>query len=115
MEIIARMLRFVEAPERDRRAHPQRPHHGPKPVSASRRPRSPARGATWADELKIESALVQASCRAAGEFLVSLRLRSEPGALVVGVRRGERLLGSAGPTVPFEPGDICISWETSEA
>jgi K+/H+ antiporter YhaU regulatory subunit KhtT len=56
------------------------------------------------DELKIESARVREGSPAAGRSAVSLRLSSETGALVVGVRRGEQLL-ELDPTSPFEPGD----------
>jgi K+/H+ antiporter YhaU regulatory subunit KhtT len=37
---------------------------------------------------------------------VSLRLRSSTGALVVGVRRGEKLLEQPDPTIPFEHDDV---------
>lgn len=66
------------------------------------------------DELKIESALVHAFCKGAGASPVSLRLRSETGALVVGVRRGNSL-SHPDPTVPFEPGDVVYFVGTSEA
>ena len=38
--------------------------------------------------------------------LSSLQLRTRTGALVVGVRRGDRLLESPDPSVQFEAGDV---------
>jgi CPA2 family monovalent cation:H+ antiporter-2 len=52
---------------------------------------------------------------AAGSSPVELRLRSETGALVVGVRRGDKLLEKPDPTVPFEPGDVVYFVGTSDA
>ncbi|HET9932654.1 MAG TPA: TrkA C-terminal domain-containing protein, partial [Polyangiaceae bacterium] len=65
--------------------------------------------------LKIESALVRSNSRAAGASPIKLRLRSETGALVVGVRRGDRLLEKPDPTIPFETGDVVYFVGTSEA
>jgi K+/H+ antiporter YhaU regulatory subunit KhtT len=44
-----------------------------------------------------------------------MRLRSETGALVVGVRRGDKLLEELDPTDSFEPGDVVFFVGTSEA
>ncbi len=57
-------------------------------------------------ELKIESALVHERSPAAGASPVTLRMRSTTGALVVGVRRANKLLENPDPTVAFEPGDV---------
>ena len=66
-------------------------------------------------ELKIESVLVPDSANAAGQSAMSLELRTATGALVVAVRRGERLLEGPHPTVPFEPGDVVYLVGTGEA
>ena len=46
---------------------------------------------------------------------MTLRLRSETGALVVGVRRGDELLENPDPTVAFEPGDVVYFVGTGDA
>jgi K+/H+ antiporter YhaU regulatory subunit KhtT len=46
---------------------------------------------------------------------VDLRLRSETGALMVGLRRGEHLLESPDPTAPFAVGDVVYLAGTREA
>jgi K+/H+ antiporter YhaU regulatory subunit KhtT len=67
------------------------------------------------DELKIESALVSESSAVAGQSAIALRLRSQTGALVVGIRRNGRLLDKSDPELPFEPGDIVYLVGTSSA
>jgi len=66
-------------------------------------------------ELKIECVLVHELSPAAGASPVTLRLRSETGALVVGVRRGDKLLEKPDPTVAFQPGDVVYFVGTSDA
>ena len=46
---------------------------------------------------------------------MSLNLRSRTGALVVGVRRGEKLLEDPDPSAPFETGDIVYFVGTNES
>jgi CPA2 family monovalent cation:H+ antiporter-2 len=116
VEVIARMLRWSEVPRnviddhiRSVRAETQ---------TSDRKltvPRPRLRDARGLDELKIESALVRGDSEAAGASPISLHLRSKTGALVVGVRRGERLLEEPDPSIPFEPGDIVYLVGTSEA
>ena len=67
------------------------------------------------DELKIESVLVRKGSRADGVSTIDLRLRSETGALVVGVRREERLLDQFDPQLPFASNDVVYLVGTSEA
>lgn len=115
VEVIARMLRWLEAPRnvidqsiRNVRAETQ---------TSDRKqtvPRPALRDLKGLEELKIESALVRPQSAAVGGSPVSLRLRSETGALVVGVRRGDRLLEKP-ETVPFEAGDTVYFVGTSEA
>jgi CPA2 family monovalent cation:H+ antiporter-2 len=116
IEILSRMLRFIEVPRnvidglisevRTDTQSSERKRTLPRPAL------SEVRGL---DELKIESALVRDESAAIGQSPVSMRLRTETGALVVGVRRGEHLLEKPDPTVSFEPGDIVYLVGTSEA
>ncbi|HXS15556.1 MAG TPA: NAD-binding protein, partial [Polyangiaceae bacterium] len=116
VEIIARMLRTVQIPRnvidqqlRNVRADSQ---------TTERKqtiPRQRWRDVTALDDLKIECALVYEQCAAAGASAVDLRLRSTTGALVVGVRRGERLLDHPDPTAPFEAGDVVYFVGTNES
>jgi K+/H+ antiporter YhaU regulatory subunit KhtT len=46
---------------------------------------------------------------------MSLRLRTETGALVVGTRRGDALLEKPDPAVPFQAGDVVYLVGTSNA
>jgi len=64
-------------------------------------------------ELKIESALVREQSLAAGASPVSLKLRTRTGALVVGGRRGDKLLENPDSHSAFEPGDIVYFVGTS--
>ena len=66
-------------------------------------------------EMKIESARVHEQSRAAGASPVTLRMRSETGALVVGARRGDEFHETPDPTLPFEAGDVVYFVGTSEA
>jgi CPA2 family monovalent cation:H+ antiporter-2 len=107
VEIIARILRWSEVPRNvideliaDARTETQ---------SSNRKltlPRAGLGSHKALAELKIESVLVPHSATAAGQSALSLELRSATGALVVAVRRGERLLERPDPTIPFEPGDV---------
>lgn len=116
VEIIARMLRWIEAPrnvidERIQRVRAETQTSDRKQTV----PRSRLGEVRSLSEMKIESALVHARSPVVGASPSTLRLRSETGALVVGVRRGERLLEVPDPTIPFEPGDVVYFVGTSEA
>ncbi len=116
VEIIARLLRWVEVPRNlideriaEVRAQTQtteRKQTVPRPTLGELR---------GLDELKIESALVREGSPAANRSAIELRLRSETGALVVGVRRGAHLLQTPDPDHAFEPGDIVYFVGTGEA
>jgi CPA2 family monovalent cation:H+ antiporter-2 len=115
VEVIARMLRWLEVPRNviDQSIETVRVATQP----SDRRqtvPRAPLRDLRGLDEMKIESALVRPHSPVAGASPVTLQLRSRTGALVVGVRRGERLLENPDPTIPFEPGDIVYFVGTPE-
>ncbi len=116
VEIISRMLRAVEIPRNviDSRIAGVRAE-----TQASTRaqtvPRSRLGELRALAGLKIESALVLPDSPVAGASPVSLRLRSETGALVVGVQRGDVLLERPDPTVPFEPGDVVYFVGTEDA
>jgi CPA2 family monovalent cation:H+ antiporter-2 len=116
VEMIARMLRWVEVPRNLIEENLQQVRA--QTQTSERRqtlPRALFRDMRGLDELKIESALVRPGSPAHGASLITLRLRSETGALVVGVRRGERLLERPDPAICFEPDDIVYLVGTSEA
>jgi CPA2 family monovalent cation:H+ antiporter-2 len=116
VEIIARMLRWAEVPRnvidegiRDVRAETQ---------SSDRKltlPRPSVSEMRALDDMKIENVLVREGTVGSGRSPVELKLRSETGALVVGVRRGDKLLDNPDPTVPLQPGDVVYLVGTSEA
>lgn len=116
VEMIARMLRTVEVPRnviddrlRQIRAETQ---------TSERRPTVPRHRlgeVSGLADMKIECAQVLPGSPIAGASPVALRLRTRTGALVVGVRRGDRLLETPDPTVAFEPGDVVYLVGTSEA
>lgn len=116
VEIISRMLRSIEVPrnviEERIRVVRMETQTSDRKVTVPR----PRLGAVSAlAEMKIECALVQAGSAAAGASPVTMRLRNTTGALVVGVRRAEKLLEKPDPTVPFEPGDVVYFVGTSDA
>jgi CPA2 family monovalent cation:H+ antiporter-2 len=116
IEIIARMLRNIDVPRnvideliRSVRSETQ---------TSERKqtvPRNRFSEISALAEMKIESALVRTESRAVGRSPMSLRLRSQTGALVVGVRRGEKLLENPDPSAPFEAGDIVYFVGTNES
>ncbi len=116
VEVIARMLRAIEVPrnviEQGIREVRQETQTSERKQTLPRRTLPEVRGL---DDLKIESVQVRATSRAEGASAVALRLRSETGALVVGVRRGEVLLDKPDPTVPFQADDVVYLVGTSEA
>jgi CPA2 family monovalent cation:H+ antiporter-2 len=116
VEMVARLLRALEVPRnvidarlRDARATT---HSAERKLTL---PRARLRDVTALDDLKIESARVEPGSAAVGASAAGLRLRTETGALVVGVRRGGRLLEDPDPTVPFEVGDEVFLAGTGEA
>ncbi len=116
VEMIARVLRFIEIPRNVIESNIQRVR---SETQASERkltmPRPSLRDMRDLDDLKIESVLVRDKSRAANASPIGLRLRSETGALVVGVRRGAELLAQPDPSVPFEVDDVAYLVGTSEA
>jgi CPA2 family monovalent cation:H+ antiporter-2 len=116
VEVIARMLRWVETPrnvinERLRRVRETTQTSARKPTL----PRERLDAVRALDAMKIERARVHPQSPAAGVSLVTLALRTETGALVVGVQRGETLLEKPDPTAPFEPGDVVFFVGTGDA
>jgi CPA2 family monovalent cation:H+ antiporter-2 len=107
VEVIARMLRAIEAP---RNVIDQSIQSVRAETQTSERkqtvPRTPLREVRGLDEMKIESALVKEHSAAAGKSPAELRLRSETGALVVGLRRDDRLIENPDPNEPFQAGDV---------
>ncbi|HKU41445.1 MAG TPA: cation:proton antiporter, partial [Polyangiales bacterium] len=116
VEIIARMLRSIEVP---RNVIDQRIRDVRSETQTSERrqtlPRSRLSDVSGLRDMKIECARVHESSRAAGASAVQLALRTKTGALVVGVRRGSKLLDHPDPTAAFEPGDLVYFVGTSEA
>lgn len=116
VEIISRMLRGIDVPRNviDDRIRGVR---GDTQTSERKQtvPRKRLGDVGALAELKIECVLVHEQSPAAGASPVTLRLRSETGALVVGVRRGDKLLEKPDPTVPFQPGDVVYFVGTSDA
>jgi CPA2 family monovalent cation:H+ antiporter-2 len=116
VEMIARVLRFIEIPRNVIESNIQRVR---SETQASERkltvPRPSLRDMRDLDDLKIESVLVREQSRAVNASPLSLRLRSETGALLVGVRRGAELLSQPDPSVPFEVNDVAYLVGTSEA
>jgi CPA2 family monovalent cation:H+ antiporter-2 len=116
VEVIARMLRQLEVPRNVIDEH-LRSVRGETQKSERKQtvPRAVLSDVRGLDELKIESALVRESSAVAGQSAIALRLRSQTGALVVGIRRNGRLLDKSDPELPFEPGDIVYLVGTSSA
>jgi CPA2 family monovalent cation:H+ antiporter-2 len=115
-EIVARMLRWMEVPRNviDESIALLRT----ETQSSERKqtlPRSALADLRGLEELKIESYLVRPDTPAVGSSPASLKLRSSTGALVVAVRRGDKLLEQPDPTVPFEAGDIVYLVGNSQA
>jgi len=116
VEIIARLLRWLETPRNVIDARIQEIRTG---VQRSRRKQTLPRR-FFAEhgplrEMKVESFLVRSGTIAAGCSAVDLELRSKTGALVVGLQRGDHLLDDLDPAAPFEIGDIVYLAGTSES
>lgn len=116
IEIIFRLLRAIELP---RNVIDERIHEVRAATQTSERkqtvPRNRLSEVSGLADLKIEHALVRAGSAVCGASPVSLRLRSETGALVVGVRRGQQLLERPDPAEPFLAGDDVYFVGTGEA
>jgi CPA2 family monovalent cation:H+ antiporter-2 len=116
VEVIARLLRAIEVPRnvidetiqgiRSETQTSERKQTVPRPQLGD------VRGLS---ELKIESVLVRENSQAAGSSPVQMRLRSATGVLVVGLRRGEKLLQNPDPNASFEAGDVVYFVGTSGA
>jgi CPA2 family monovalent cation:H+ antiporter-2 len=116
VEIIVRMLRLLEVPRNviDARLEVVRA----ATQSSERRPTLPRAtvGETRGlDEMKVDSFLIRGGSPAAGRTPAELHIRSATGALVVAVRRGERLLDQPSHDNTFEVGDIVYLVGTSSA
>ncbi len=116
LEIITRMLRRMEIPRNliDERLRDVR-----DATKSSDRtvkvPRVAMKNVRGLDEMKIESVLVREGSTAEGTSAATLRLRSETGALVMGIRRGDALMQAPDPATPYEAGDIVYLGGTSAA
>ncbi len=116
VEVIVRVLRWLEVPRNviDERIQVVR-----QEAQASERKRTIPRVALpqhrALEALKIESLLVREGSPGVGQSPAGLDLRSQTGALVVAVRRGEKLLEQPDPTVPFEASDVVYLVGTSDA
>jgi CPA2 family monovalent cation:H+ antiporter-2 len=116
VEVIARLLRTIEVPRnvidetiqgiRSETQTSERKQTVPRPQLGDVRALS---------ELKIESVLVRENSKAAGSSPVQMSLRSATGVLVVGLRRGEKLLQNPDPNASFEAGDVVYFVGTSGA
>jgi CPA2 family monovalent cation:H+ antiporter-2 len=116
VEIISRMLRAIEVPRnviedsiRSVRSETQ---------TSDRKqtlPRSRLADMGGLADIKIECALVHERSPALGASPLGLNLRSKTGALVVGVRRGDKLLEQPDPAEPFQAGDVVYFVGTGDA
>ena len=116
IEIISRLLRWADVPrnvidERIRDARTETQESERKPTL----PRKSLAEMPALQELKIESVEVRSQSAGAGRSAVTLQLRSRTGALVVAVRRGDKLLEQPDPNEPFLPGDIAYLVGTSDS
>jgi CPA2 family monovalent cation:H+ antiporter-2 len=107
IEVVARLLRSLEVP---RNTIDQQLHRVREKTGGSERPLTVPRAALGDHEalaeLKIESVVLDAGSHGIGRSTEALQLRATTGALVVAVRRGERLLEHPDPTEPFQEGDV---------
>jgi CPA2 family monovalent cation:H+ antiporter-2 len=116
VEIISRMLRSIEVPRnviedsiRSVRSETQ---------TSDRKqtlPRSRLADMGGLADMKIECAQVHERSPALGASPLGLNLRSRTGALVVGVRRGDKLLEQPDPSEPFQAGDVVYFVGTGDA
>jgi monovalent cation:H+ antiporter-2, CPA2 family len=107
VEILSRLLRWLDVPRNviDDRIVEVRS----STQTTERTPEVPRRALGEHQalaELKIESALVTEASPALGRSAAALGLRRRTGALIVAVRRDEKLLDNTDPNEPFVVGDI---------
>jgi CPA2 family monovalent cation:H+ antiporter-2 len=116
VEVIARLLRIVEVP-RNVIEESIQTIRGETQTSERKQtlPRAQLGDVRALSELKIESVLVRENSAAAGASPAGLNLRSTTGVLVVGLRRGEKLLQNPDPNSAFEAGDVVYFVGTSSA
>ncbi|HYJ07433.1 MAG TPA: TrkA C-terminal domain-containing protein, partial [Polyangiaceae bacterium] len=116
VEVIARLLRIVEVP-RNVIEESIQAIRGETQTSERKQtlPRAQLGDVRALSELKIESVLVRENSAAAGASPAGLNLRSTTGVLVVGLRRGEKLLQNPDPNSAFLAGDVVYFVGTSSA
>jgi monovalent cation:H+ antiporter-2, CPA2 family len=116
VEIIARLLRWADIP---RNVIDERIKEARVGTQETERkltvPRKSLSEMPALQELKIESVEVRALSAAAGKSVAGLQLRSRTGALVVAVRRGDKLLEQPDANEPFQAGDIAYLVGTSDS
>jgi monovalent cation:H+ antiporter-2, CPA2 family len=107
VEITARLLRWLEMP---RNLIDQRIHEAREGTQSTERtltiPRASLGAQHALSELKIESVLITAECAAVNRSAVELAVRRKTGALIVAVRRADRLLENPDPNDVFVVGDV---------
>jgi monovalent cation:H+ antiporter-2, CPA2 family len=116
IEIISRLLRWADVPRNviDDRIREARVETQDTERKATL-PRKSLADFAPLQELKIESVEVRQQSAAAGSSLASLQLRSKTGALVVAVRRGNKLLEQPDAHDALQAGDIAYLVGTSDA
>ncbi len=116
IEVVARLLRSLEVPRNaiDEQLHRVRDTTGGS-YRALTVPRASLGDQRALDDLKVESVVLTEDAQGVGRSAVALRLQSTTGALVVAVRRGDRLLQHPDPTEPFEVGDVIYLVGTLDA
>ncbi len=116
VEVIARLLRRLDVP---RNLIDSRIREAREALQTSDRrvkiPRNVLPEHEALADLKIDSMLVTEVSHAVGRTALELELRSKTRALIVAVRRGERLLDHPDPKEPFAAGDIIYLVGTSPA
>jgi CPA2 family monovalent cation:H+ antiporter-2 len=116
IEVVSRLLRRLEVP---RNAIDSELHRVRSATGGSDRPLTVPRASLGEqralDDLKVESVVLGPDAHGIGRSVVALRLRSTTGALVVAVRRGDRLLERPDPTDPFQNGDVVYLVGTLDA
>lgn len=116
VEVIARMLRWIDVPRNviDARLREVRASTKSRDRTHTVQPAQLGRTAALA-ELRIESVQIDDASPVCGRSPIELRLQTETGALVVGVRRDGRLLASVDPNDPLRAGDVVYFVGTPEA
>lgn len=116
VEVTSRMLRMLDVPRNiiDERIHELRE----RTQTTERRvtvPRKRKGDVSALDGMKIESMLVRLASPVLDRSPRDLQLRSQTGALVVGVRRNDMLLDSPGPDDAFQLDDTVFLVGTTES